>query len=61
MTGRYTDANGIEIIPTPGHSPGSVCYLVPGAEGRYLFTGDTLVRTAEGGWWAGYIEGLHAR
>ena len=34
VTGRYTDANGIEIIPTPGHSPGSVCYLVRGAEGR---------------------------
>lgn len=59
VTGRYTDVNGIEIIPTPGHSPGSVCYLVPGAEGRYLFTGDTLVRTAEGGWWAGYIDSFH--
>lgn len=58
VTGRYTDANGIEIIPTPGHSPGSVCYLVPGAEGRYLFTGDTLFRI-EGHWRAGYIESFH--
>lgn len=58
-SGRYTDDNGIEIIPTPGHSPGSVCYLVPGAEGRYLFTGDTVFRSPEGRWWAGYIEGFH--
>lgn len=58
-TGRYTDDNGVEIIPTPGHSPGSVCYLVPGTEGRYLFTGDTLFRNPEGRWWAGYIEGFH--
>lgn len=58
VTGRYTDANGIEIIPTPGHSPGSVCYLVPGAEGRYLFTGDTLFRI-DGEWRAGYLESFH--
>ncbi|MEW5810686.1 MAG: MBL fold metallo-hydrolase [Actinomycetota bacterium] len=58
VTGRYIDANGIEIIPTPGHSPGSVCYLVPGAEGRYLFTGDTLFHT-DGAWRAGYIESFH--
>jgi glyoxylase-like metal-dependent hydrolase (beta-lactamase superfamily II) len=57
--GRYTDYNGIEVIPTPGHSPGSVCYRVPGAEGSYLFTGDTLFRNPEGRWWAGYIEGFH--
>ena len=59
LTGRHTDANGIEIIPTPGHSPGSVCYLVSGAEGRYLFTGDTLFRDTEGRWRAGYIESFH--
>ena len=58
VTGRYVDANGIEIIPTPGHSPGSVCYLVPGAEGRYLFTGDTLFYVG-GEWRAGYIESFH--
>lgn len=28
----------IEVVLTPGHSPGSVCYAVDG----YLFTGDTL-------------------
>lgn len=30
-----------------------------GAEGRYLFTGDTLFRGADGRWHAGYIDGLH--
>lgn len=34
--------NGLEVrfIPTPGHSPGSICI----AAGPYLFTGDTLIR-----------------
>ena len=58
LSSRHTDDNGIEVIPTPGHSPGSTCYLVPGSEGRYLFTGDTLIRNPEGNWWAGYIEGI---
>lgn len=59
LNGRYVDYNGVEIIPTPGHSPGSVCYLVSGADGRYLFSGDTLFRNPDGQWWAGYIEGFH--
>lgn len=53
---RHVDGNGIEVIPTPGHSPGSTCYLVPGANGRqYLFTGDTMFVGADGTWAAGYI------
>lgn len=59
LSGHYVDYNGVEVIPTPGHSPGAVCYLVTGAAGRYLFTGDTLFRNAEGHWYAGYIEGFH--
>ena len=55
---RHVDVNGVEVIPTPGHSPGSTCYLVDGAEGRYLFTGDTLVLGDSGDWWAGYIPGI---
>ncbi len=31
----------LQVIPTPGHTPGSVCLLDPAA--RLLFTGDTVV------------------
>ena len=55
---RHIDVNGIEVIPTPGHSPGSTCYLVDGADGKYLFTGDTMIFGSSGAWWAGYIEGI---
>ena len=55
---RHVDVNGIEVIPTPGHSPGSTCYLVNGEEGNYLFTGDTMVFGESGAWWAGYIPGI---
>ncbi len=56
LTARHTDDNGIEVIPTPGHSPGSTSYLVPGADGaRYLFTGDTVILGDDGRWFAGYI------
>ena len=54
--GRHVDSNGIEVIPTPGHSPGSTSYLVPGLNGqRYLFTGDTIFLGADGEWAAGYL------
>ncbi|WP_299557994.1 MBL fold metallo-hydrolase [uncultured Mycolicibacterium sp.] len=56
LTGRHVDANGIEVVPTPGHTPGSMCYLVPGGAGaRYLFTGDTLYVGPDGRWTAGYL------
>lgn len=33
----------VEVIPTPGHSPGSVCYFIHSPYGqRYLLTGDTI-------------------
>lgn len=32
-------ADGVRVIPAPGHTRGSVLYLV---DGEYLFTGDTL-------------------
>ena len=56
FSGRHVDENGIEIIPTPGHTPGSTCVLVPGVNGqRYLFTGDTIFLGEEGDWAAGYL------
>ncbi|MGE2722211.1 MBL fold metallo-hydrolase [Mycolicibacterium celeriflavum] len=48
---RHVDDNGVEVLPTPGHSPGSTSYLVTGATGeRYLFTGDTMFLTDAGTW-----------
>lgn len=56
---RHLDT--IEVIPTPGHSPGSTCFLVDSPHGqRYLFTGDTLYRNEDGGWRAGFIPGHSA-
>jgi len=55
---RHIDVNGVEVIPTPGHSPGSTCYLLAGADGTYLFTGDTIFLTDSGSWWAGYLPGI---
>ncbi|KUI36953.1 MBL fold metallo-hydrolase [Mycobacterium sp. IS-1496] len=51
LSARGVDRNGVEVIPTPGHSPGSMCYLVRGAAGEtYLFTGDTIFPTGQGSW-----------
>jgi glyoxylase-like metal-dependent hydrolase (beta-lactamase superfamily II) len=48
---RHVDGNDVEVLPTPGHSPGSTCYLVTGAGGeRYLFTGDTIFPAGDGTW-----------
>jgi hydroxyacylglutathione hydrolase len=56
FTDRHVDANGVEVIPTPGHTPGSTCFLVSGVDGlTYLFTGDTVFRDARGRWQAGYL------
>jgi glyoxylase-like metal-dependent hydrolase (beta-lactamase superfamily II) len=51
------DENGVEVIPTPGHTPGSTCYLVSGAGGEhYLFTGDTVFTGRDGSWSAGNLS-----
>jgi glyoxylase-like metal-dependent hydrolase (beta-lactamase superfamily II) len=56
LASRHVDSNGVEVIPTPGHSPGSTCYVVPGANGQsYLFTGDTIMLGSDGDWVAGYL------
>jgi hydroxyacylglutathione hydrolase len=48
---RHVDANGVDAIPTPGHSDGSTCYLVTGVGGEeYLFTGDTMFPAGDGTW-----------
>src|SRR5262249_2366774 len=36
------------VIHTPGHTPGSVCLLVPGEDKTTLLAGDTLFRESIG-------------
>ncbi|WP_197379072.1 MBL fold metallo-hydrolase [Mycolicibacterium mengxianglii] len=56
LSNRHVDDNGIEVIPTPGHTPGSTSYLVTAGDGtRLLFTGDTLFEGDDGNWAAGYL------
>lgn len=55
---RQRILGNIEVIPVPGHSPGSTSFLVESPYGkRYLFTGDTLYRAKGGVWRAGFIPG----
>jgi glyoxylase-like metal-dependent hydrolase (beta-lactamase superfamily II) len=55
---REMHLGNIEVIPTPGHSPGSTCFVVHSPHGKcYLFTGDTLYRGEKGDWHAGFIPG----
>jgi hydroxyacylglutathione hydrolase len=46
----------IEVIPTPGHTPGSTCFLFESPHGKtYLFAGDTLF-PSRGSWEAVVFE-----
>jgi glyoxylase-like metal-dependent hydrolase (beta-lactamase superfamily II) len=58
VSSRHLDTNGVEVIPTPGHTPGSTSYLVDGADGRYLFTGDTMFVSADDRWSTFVIPGV---
>jgi hypothetical protein len=39
---RHLLDTGIEVIPTPGHRSGGVCYLITVGGKRYLFVGDFI-------------------
>lgn len=39
---RHCVEPDLEVIPTPGHTAGGVCFLWSGPEARILFTGDFL-------------------
>jgi hydroxyacylglutathione hydrolase len=55
---RHVDGNDVEVIPTPGHSVGSSCYLVKGVGGtKYLFTGDTMFPAGDGTWTTFLVPG----
>ena len=59
---REVHLGNIEVVPTPGHSPGSTCFLVRSPHGKtYLFTGDTLYLSEGAAWQAGYIPGISDR
>jgi len=56
FTDRQFLLDDVEVIPTPGHTPGSVCFLVYSVTGkRYLFTGDTLYLSPQG-WQPGMLS-----
>ncbi|HEX2799888.1 MAG TPA: MBL fold metallo-hydrolase [Thermoanaerobaculia bacterium] len=38
----------LQVIHTPGHTPGSLCFRMPGEDGDVLFSGDTLFRRSIG-------------
>ncbi len=60
ITHRETHLGNIDVIPTPGHSPGSTCFQVHSPTGKtYLFTGDTLYLDRRNRWTAGFIKGVH--
>lgn len=60
FSARETHLGNIEVIPTPGHSPGSTSFLVRSPTGKkYLFTGDTLFLDDRKEWVAGYITSVH--
>jgi glyoxylase-like metal-dependent hydrolase (beta-lactamase superfamily II) len=39
---RHTLGDDLEVIPTPGHTPGATAYLWDNGEHRLLLTGDTI-------------------
>ena len=38
----------VRVMSTPGHSPGSVCYICPDVDGDFIVTGDTLFSNSIG-------------
>jgi len=50
--GEPLDAGGLrlEVLHTPGHTPGSTSFVLSEPGGTLLFTGDTLFRGAVGRW-----------
>jgi hydroxyacylglutathione hydrolase len=48
--GPSMEPDDVEVIPTPGHTSGSTCFVFQSPHGkRYLFTGD-LIYPEEDGW-----------
>jgi glyoxylase-like metal-dependent hydrolase (beta-lactamase superfamily II) len=52
---RHMLDDDVEIIPTPGHTPGATAYLWDTGEHRVLFTGDTIY-LRDGEWVAAVLD-----
>ena len=49
FTARSTIDDDLEVIPTPGHTPGTTSFLWDNGDHRFLFTGD-FIWVEEGEW-----------
>jgi glyoxylase-like metal-dependent hydrolase (beta-lactamase superfamily II) len=54
---RYELYDDLEIIPTPGHTPGALSYLWTSGRHRVLFIGDTIVPVD--GEWRAWVNKKH--
>lgn len=52
---RHTLDDDLEVIPIPGHTPGSTAYLWNDGERRYLFTADSIY-LSDGDWVDGLLD-----
>ena len=52
---RHTLDGDLEVIPTPGHTPGATAYLWDSGQHRFLFTGDTIY-LCDGDWIAAVLD-----
>ncbi|MGH2918475.1 MAG: MBL fold metallo-hydrolase [Solirubrobacteraceae bacterium] len=57
---RHVFGDDLEVIPTPGHTPGATAFLWDSGEHRALFTGDTIYLD-QGEWVAAVLEGSSDR
>ena len=55
FAGRQMIGDDLEVIPTPGHTPGTTSYLWDSGVHRFLFTGDSL--WVEYGEWKAVVLG----
>lgn len=63
ITGTFTDRelidDDLEVVPTPGHTPGTTSYLWDNGSHRFLFTGDWI--NIEEGEWKAVVLGSSSR
>lgn len=58
---RHHLDDDLEVIPTPGHTPGATAYLWDTGEHRVLFTGDTIYLPRDDDWRAAVLDGVSDR